>query len=197
MEVRRWRERVVDKPRRRSAGVRLPLIRLRTACLFLPRDLLPTAAYRRAAGSKLPDSELQMRTITKKDLVNFITDALTRKEGKDGELSDDARANRMRVTKVLVKDVIQKFLDKITEELAAGNRLEFREFGVFEVKDRAARRAQNPRTLEKVQVPAKKVVKFKVGRRMRELVEGAGESPSGPSSSAAKPPQQEQLGAEG
>ncbi len=138
-----------------------------------------------------------MRTITKKDLVNFITDALTRKEGKDGELSDDARANRMRVTKVLVKDVIQKFLDKITEELAAGNRLEFREFGVFEVKDRAARRAQNPRTLEKVQVPAKKVVKFKVGRRMRELVEGAGESPSGPSSSAAKPPQQEQLGAEG
>jgi len=111
-----------------------------------------------------------METITKKDLVNYITEALTRKEG-EGVLSEDARATRVRVTKVLVKEVIQKFLDKISEELARGNRLEFREFGVFEVKQRAARRAQNPRTLEKVQVPPKRVVKFKVGRRMREMVE--------------------------
>ncbi len=111
-----------------------------------------------------------METITKKDLVNYITEALTRKHG-DGSLSEDARATKVRVTKVLVKEVIQKFLDKISEELARGNRLEFREFGVFEVKQRAARRAQNPRTLEKVQVPPKRVVKFKVGRRMREMVE--------------------------
>jgi hypothetical protein len=48
--------------------------------------------------------------------------------------------------------------------------LEFREFGVFEVRERAARRAQNPRTLEKVYVPAKRVVKFKVGRLMRERI---------------------------
>ena len=41
---------------------------------------------------------------------------------------------------------------------------------MFEVKERAARRAQNPRTLEKVSVPAKRVVKFKVGRMMRERV---------------------------
>jgi integration host factor subunit beta len=80
----------------------------------------------------------------------------------------------------MVKDVIQEFLDKITEELARGNRLEFREFGVFEVKNRAARRAQNPRTLEKVQVPAKRVVKFKVGRRMREQVEDKPLAPSRP-----------------
>jgi nucleoid DNA-binding protein len=90
-------------------------------------------------------------TITKKELVNRIAD-------QTGQ------------TKVVVKDVLQRFLDEIIDELSVGNRLEFREFGVFEVRERAARRAQNPRTLEKVSVPAKRVVKFKVGRLMRERV---------------------------
>ncbi len=90
-------------------------------------------------------------TITKKDLVNRIAEAT-------GE------------TKVVTKNVVQMFLDEIVRELAAGNRLEFRDFGVFEVKSRRARRAQNPRTLEKVAVPPKQVVKFKVGRVMRECV---------------------------
>ncbi len=94
-----------------------------------------------------------MRTITKKELVNRI-------------------AERTTVTKVVAKDIIQSFLDSIIEELAAGNRLEFREFGVFETKERAARLAQNPRTLEKVKVPAKRIVKFKVGRMMRQRVSG-------------------------
>jgi integration host factor subunit beta len=90
-------------------------------------------------------------TTTKKELVNRI-------------------AADLGVKKVLVKDVIQSFLDCIIDELALGHRIEFREFGVFEVKERAARCAQNPRTLEKVQVPAKRVVKFKVGRKMRQNV---------------------------
>jgi integration host factor subunit beta len=84
------------------------------------------------------------RTITKKELVSRIAE-------KTGQ------------TKVVTKEVIQLFLDEIIGELGKGNRLEFREFGVFEIKARAARKAQNPRTLEKVYVPAKKVVKFKVG----------------------------------
>jgi integration host factor subunit beta len=92
-----------------------------------------------------------MATITKKELVNRI-------------------AERTGQTKVVTKEIIQQFLDEIIRELGNGNRLEFREFGVFEIKSRAARRAQNPRTLEKVSVPAKKVVKFKVGRLMRERV---------------------------
>jgi|SRR5688572_25573700 integration host factor subunit beta len=92
-----------------------------------------------------------MATITKKELVNRIAE-------KTGQ------------TKVVTKDIIQMFLDEIIRELGLGNRLEFREFGVFEIKSRAARRAQNPRTLEKVSVPAKKVVKFKVGRLMKEKV---------------------------
>jgi integration host factor subunit beta len=92
-----------------------------------------------------------MATITKKELVNRIAE-------KTGQ------------TKVVTKDVIQMFLDEIVQELARGNRLEFREFGVFEIKERAARKAQNPRTLEKVDVPSKRVVKFKVGRLMKERV---------------------------
>jgi integration host factor subunit beta len=91
------------------------------------------------------------RTITKKELVARI-------------------AERTGVTKVVAKDIIQLFLDEIIRELGRGNRLEFREFGVFEIKERAARKAQNPRTLQKVEVPAKRVVKFKVGRLMKERV---------------------------
>ena len=94
-----------------------------------------------------------MKTITKKELVNRIADSTS-------------------VTKVVAKEIIQSFLTAIINELAAGNRLEFREFGVFESRERAARRAQNPRTLEKVDVPAKRIVKFKVGRLMRKKVGG-------------------------
>jgi integration host factor subunit beta len=52
--------------------------------------------------------------------------------------------------------------------------LEFRDFGVFEVKERAARTAQNPKTLKKIQVPAKRRVKFKIGRVMREKLNTKG-----------------------
>jgi len=68
----------------------------------------------------------------------------------------------------LVKRIIQTFLDEITTELCEDNRLEFRDFGVFETRTRAARVAQNPKTLERVEVPAKRTVKFKMGRLMRE-----------------------------
>ena len=68
-------------------------------------------------------------------------------------------------------ELTQYFLDDMIQELAQGRRIEFREFGVFEVRERAARMAQNPRTLEKVSVPAKRVVKFKPGRMMRERVQ--------------------------
>lgn len=93
----------------------------------------------------------QCRTITKKELVARIAD-------------------RTGQTKVVAKEIIQSFLDEIIEELGRGNRLEFREFGVFEIQERAARKALNPRTREKVGVPARHVVKFKVGRLMKERV---------------------------
>ena len=71
----------------------------------------------------------------------------------------------------LVKTVVHSFLDEIIAELGKGGRLEFRDFGVFETRTRAARIAQNPKTLTKVQVPAKRMVKFKPGRLMRQKLD--------------------------
>ena len=94
-----------------------------------------------------------MPTITKKDFVDRIAEKVQSKHST-------------------VKTVVQQFLDEIVSELAKNNRLEFRDFGVFEVRERAARVAQNPKTLEKVKVPAKRSVKFKMGRGMRERLNG-------------------------
>ena len=90
-----------------------------------------------------------MATITKKELVERI-------------------AERTRNKPIIVKIVVQQFLDEVTTELAKGNRLEFRDFGVFEVREQTARIAQNPKTLEPIEVPAKRRVKFKMGRLIRQ-----------------------------
>ena len=90
-----------------------------------------------------------MSTITKKELIDRIADATGQR-------------------RVQVKKVVQQFLDEIIGELGQGNRLEFRDFGVFETKLRKSRRAQNPKTLQPVEVPEKRTVKFKVGRLMKQ-----------------------------
>jgi integration host factor subunit beta len=90
-----------------------------------------------------------MATITKKELIDRIADQASQR-------------------RVQVKRVVQQFLDEIVNELGKGNRLEFRDFGVFESKLRKARKAQNPKTLEPVDVPEKRTVKFKVGRLMKQ-----------------------------
>jgi len=90
-----------------------------------------------------------MITITKKELIDQI-------------------AEKSQAKRVLVKRIIQAFLDEIVTELAKDNRLEFRDFGVFETKRRASRVAQNPKTLQRVEVPSKRTVKFKMGRLMRK-----------------------------
>ena len=92
------------------------------------------------------------QTVTKRELVQRIAD-------RSGQ------------TKVLVRDVVQQFLDEVATELVRGNRLEFRKFGVFEVRQRPSRVAQNPKTLKKVSVPSKRIVKFKVGNVLRQMVE--------------------------
>ena len=94
-----------------------------------------------------------MSTTTKKELVERISERTQAKRG-------------------VVQRVVQSLLDEIVSELAEGNRLEFREFGVFETRTRQARTAQNPKTLEPVQVPAKQTVKFKAGRLMKQKLNG-------------------------
>src|SRR5574341_1723048 len=90
-----------------------------------------------------------MKTITKKELVDRI-------------------AEQSGTKRIIVKKIIQTFLDEVVRELGQGNRLEFRDFGVFGIRERAARMAQNPKTMEKVHVPSKRTVKFKVGRLMKQ-----------------------------
>ena len=93
-----------------------------------------------------------MHTVTKKELVDRI-------------------AEQTGTKRIVVKRVVQSFLDEMIEELGRGHRLEFRDFGVLETKQRAARTAQNPRTLVKVHVPAKRTVKFKAGRMMKRRLQ--------------------------
>ncbi len=98
-----------------------------------------------------------MATVTKKELAYRISE-------KTG------------LKKVVIKRIIQSFIDEIIDELSQGNRLEFREFGVFEIKTRAARKARNPRTGVRVDVPSKSVVHFKAGRLMKERVQAHDEA---------------------
>ncbi|MBC8370565.1 MAG: integration host factor subunit beta [Planctomycetes bacterium] len=109
-----------------------------------------------------------IKTTTKRDLVQRISDS-------SGQ------------TKVLVRDIIQAFLEEVGNELVAGNRLEFRKFGVFEVRNRPGRIAQNPKSLEKVVVPAKRVVKFKVGNVLKKQVEAIAPQSDSDANHAAAP----------
>src|SRR5437879_6175594 len=99
--------------------------------------------------SLAPSEGGSMATITKKELIDRIAEGTGHR-------------------RVQVKKVVQQFLDEVVKELGKGNRLEFRDFGVFESKLRKARKAQNPKTLEPVEVPEKRTVKFKVGRLMKQ-----------------------------
>lgn len=74
------------------------------------------------------------------------------------------------LTQLKTKEIVQKTFDAIVETLVTDGRIELRNFGVFEVKKRAARKARNPRTGDKVEVPEKFVVTFKPGKHMEEQV---------------------------
>jgi nucleoid DNA-binding protein len=72
-----------------------------------------------------------------------------------------------------VYEVLQKSLDYITEALAKGDHVEFRNFGVFEIRTRKPRIGRNPgKPQDVVTIPERQVVKFKPGKIMRQLVTG-------------------------
>lgn len=74
------------------------------------------------------------------------------------------------LTQLKTKEIVQKTFDAIVETLLEERRIELRNFGVFEVKKRKARKARNPRTGERVDVEPKYVVTFKPGKEMEERV---------------------------
>ncbi len=89
--------------------------------------------------------------MTKKDIVRTISEEVG-------------------LTQQQTKEIVQKTFDAIIESLVRERRIELRNFGVFEVKPRAARKARNPRTGEQVEVPKKHVVTFKPGKYMEAKV---------------------------
>ena len=89
--------------------------------------------------------------MTKKEIVKQISDEIG-------------------LTQLKTKDIVQRTLNAIIQTLVTEGRIELRNFGVFEVKRRAPRKARNPRTGDKVSVPAKNVVTFKPGKEMEDLV---------------------------
>ena len=89
--------------------------------------------------------------MTKKEIVKQISD-------------------RIGQTQLKTKEIVQMTFDAIVDTLLEAGRIELRNFGVFEVKQRKARKARNPRTGDRVDVPPKFVVTFKPGKDMEERV---------------------------
>jgi len=89
--------------------------------------------------------------VTKKEIVKQISD-------------------KIGLTQLKTKDIVQQTFDAIVDALLEMGRIELRNFGVFEVKQRKARKARNPRTGDRVDVPPKYVVTFKPGKEMEERV---------------------------
>ena len=105
--------------------------------------------------------------MTKKEIVKSISDELG-------------------LTQLKTKEIVQKTFDAIIETLVEDRRIELRNFGVFEVKMRAARKARNPRTGGQVEVPAKFVVTFKPGKEMEAKVRELEEREAARSRAAAE-----------
>ncbi len=98
-----------------------------------------------------PARNVEIVAVTKKEIVKQISEEIG-------------------LTQLKTKDIVQRTLNAIIQTLVSEGRIELRNFGVFEVKRRAPRKARNPRTGDKVSVPAKNVVTFKPGKEMEELV---------------------------
>jgi len=90
-------------------------------------------------------------TLTKKDIVSKISE-------------------ETKIKQIWVKKIVQKTFDSILGALVKGDRVELRDFGIFKVKSRRARKGRNPRTGVAVSVPPKRAVVFKAGMEMKKKV---------------------------
>ena len=88
-----------------------------------------------------------------------------------GELIDAVSKMTMH-SKVQTEEMFNAFMAVIQNALTSGNSVQMIGFGTFAVEERAARTGRNPATGKEIKIPAKKVVKFKVGSKMRDAVAG-------------------------
>src|SRR4051812_30981233 len=163
----------------------------RTTCFSL--DTSPSHQYSSAnrCSERAVHAPRETAIVTKKEIVKKISEDIG-------------------LTQLKTKDIVQRTLDAIIATLVSEGRIELRNFGVFEVKKRAPRKARNPRTGDKVFVPSKNVVTFKPGKEMEELVRNmnpenlplldddadADEDTNGPVEPAPKPRAESPAGAE-
>ena len=99
-----------------------------------------------------------MTTTTRRDLIERVAEDTT-------------------YSRAEVRDLLKKMFTIMSQDLAAGKRIEFRDFGVFEVRRRNPRTAKNPRTNVRVEVPSRLTVRFKPGQELKDKVNAAAESP--------------------
>lgn len=93
-----------------------------------------------------------MATVTKKELVDSI-------------------AEKLNLNQLDVRNVVEEFIRSIKSHMQAGDRIEIRDFGVFEIKIRKSRIGRNPKKPQNVvTIPERKVVHFKVGREFKKLI---------------------------
>src|SRR5262245_51144435 len=130
---------------RRCVALRIPFTLTLVVALFNVEAL-----QREPERSTQRDHE-EIGPVTKKEIVKQISE-------------------RIGLTQLKTKEIVQQTFDAIVETLLEVGRIELRNFGVFEVKQRKARKARNPRTGDKVDVPPKNVVTFKPGKEMEEKV---------------------------
>lgn len=111
----------------------------------------------RRLGDSMADHFSAQTTLVKKDLVEDL-------------------ARELDVTKALAQSAVQRVLDRVAAHVVAGGRVEFRGHFVLEVREQSPRVVRNPRTGEEVNLPGRRVVRFRPGRRMRRALARVGES---------------------
>ena len=102
--------------------------------------------------------KVKSNTITKKEIADRI-------------------AEELKIKQIVSKQIIQSFIDNIIKELVKGNKIELRDFGVLKTTIKKPRVGRNPKSGDVVQVPEKRIVKFKPGKLMREKVQNLDEQP--------------------
>ncbi len=138
-------------------------------CLTLPYAIITLEASHDGSVGQADHAGFQENlTVTKKEIVKQISD-------------------RLGLTQLKTKEIVQLTFDAIVDTLLADKRIELRNFGVFEVKVRKARKARNPRTGERVDVPPKCVVTFKPGKEMEERVRRLAEKLAAEAAAASPP----------
>ena len=105
--------------------------------------------------------------MTKSGLIEMVAELASHLSKKDTEV------------------VVNTIFDAMTEALKQGRRIEIRGFGSFQVKVREAREGRNPKTGEEVQIPAKRTPFFKVGKELKEMVDGGESGSDGAETDAA------------